>query len=132
MRSGNKNEEETKIRITRPLSFVLKQATKTILRKVTIATFSLSELEICPNIKPNTGPAGGGDGKTDADTALGWYIGYETAKSDQSLAFAISAKKTWETKLNQDLEKISKTGRKFTQTYFITNRYVKTDKRKKT
>lgn len=99
---------------------------------------SLSELEICPNIKPNTGPAGGGDGKTDAetypvsaDTALGWYIGYETAKSDQSLAFAISAKKTWETKLNQDLEKISKTGRKFTRTYFITNRYVKADKRKK-
>ena len=99
---------------------------------------SLAELEICPNIKPNTGPAGGGDGKTDAetypvseDTALGWYVGYETAKSDQSLAFAISAKKTWETKLNQDLEKISKTGRKFTRTYFITNRYVKADKRKK-
>lgn len=99
---------------------------------------SLCELEICPNIKPNTGPAGGGDGKTDAetypvsaDTALGWYVGYETAKSDQSLAFAISAKKTWETKLNQDLKKISKTGRKFTRIYFVTNRYVKADKRKK-
>lgn len=99
---------------------------------------SLCELEICPNIKPNTGPAGGGDGKTDAetypvsgDTAQGWYIGYDTAKSDQSLAFAISAKKAWEPKLNHDLEEIYKTERKFTQTYFVTNQYVKADKRKK-
>ncbi len=28
----------------------------------------LAELEICPNLKPITGPLGGGDGKTDAQT----------------------------------------------------------------
>lgn len=99
---------------------------------------SLCEVEICPNIKPNTGPAGGGDGKTDAetypvadDTAIGWYIGYETTKSDKSWAFAISAKKAWQSKLTQDLEKIFKTGRSFSRTYFVTNQYVKADKRKK-
>ena len=98
---------------------------------------SLCELEICPNIKPNTGPAGGGDGKTDAetypvseDTSLGWYIGHEAAKPSDGLAFAVSAKKTWESKLNHDLEKISKTGRKFARTYFITNQYVKANNRK--
>jgi tetratricopeptide (TPR) repeat protein len=97
----------------------------------------LCEVEISPNLKPNTGPAGGGDGKTDAesypvskDTAMGWYIGYETAGSDQKLAFAISAKKAWEAKLRQDMEKIHKTGGKFTRVYFVTNQYVKADKRK--
>jgi hypothetical protein len=98
----------------------------------------LCQVEISPNIKPNTGPAGGGDGKTDAETypvskdsAIGWYAGYETAGSDQKLAYAISAKKAWESKLKLDLESISKTEGKFTRIYFVTNQYVKADKRKK-
>jgi tetratricopeptide (TPR) repeat protein len=97
----------------------------------------LCELEISPNLKPNTGPEGGGDGKTDAesypvsvDLALGWAVGYETSGSDQLLAFAVSAKKKWQEKLRADLEKIQKTKKKFTRTYFITSQPVKADKRK--
>lgn len=97
----------------------------------------LSELEVCPNLKPNTGPEGGGDGKTDAesypvasDLALGWAVGHDTAGASELLAFAVSAKKKWQEKLRADLEKIQKTGKKFTHTYFITNQPVKADKRK--
>ena len=98
----------------------------------------LCEKEIAPNIQPNTGPAGGGDGKTDAesypvaeDTALGWYVGYDKAFDKADLAFAISAKKSWQSKLVSDLDSIRKRKKKFTHTYFVTNQYVKADKRKK-
>jgi hypothetical protein len=98
---------------------------------------SLCEVEVCPNIKPNTGPAGGGDGKTDAesypvsaDTALSLYIGFEQLKPKRAFAFAISAKKKWEAKLKLDFEKIYEDDRKLDVTYFVTNQYVKADKRK--
>ncbi|MDN5274745.1 MAG: hypothetical protein JWP06_646 [Candidatus Saccharibacteria bacterium] len=98
----------------------------------------LCEVEISPNIKPNTGPAGGGDGKTDAesypvssDTAMGWYVGYETAGKDEKLAFAISAKEAWQSKLKSDLKKINDTGTKFTRVYFVTNQHVEASLRKK-
>lgn len=98
---------------------------------------SLCEVEICPNLKPNTGPAGGGDGKTDAesypvsaDTAVSLYLGYEQLKPKRTFAFAISAKKRWDSKLKQDLAKIFEDGRKLDVTFFVTNQYVKADKRK--
>ena len=98
---------------------------------------SLCEVEICPNIKPNTGPAGGGDGKTDAEsypvsktTALGWYVGHDTAAGNAQLAFAVSAKEAWEQKLKSDLKSIASTGRTFTHVYFITNQYVEASQRK--
>ena len=98
----------------------------------------LCEIEICPNLKPNTGPTGGGDGKTDAesypvssDTALGWYVGYETAGKEEKIAIAISAKKNWESKLKSDIKGIKETERKFTIVYFVTNQYVQSGKRKK-
>ena len=98
----------------------------------------LCEIEICPNLKPNTGPAGGGDGKTDADsypvsrdTALGWYVGYETAGKNEKLALAISAKKDWRPKLKNDLKSIEETKQKITRVYFATNQYVEASSRKK-
>lgn len=98
---------------------------------------SLCGVEICPNIKPNTGPAGGGDGKTDAEsypvsetTASGWYVGHDTTAGDARVAFAVSAQEAWERKLKSDLKSIDSTGRTFTHVYFITNQYVEASKRK--
>ena len=55
---------------------------------------------ITPNIKPQTGPDGGGDGKVDAETyrvsddiSGKWYSTEDTASGSESWAFAISCKK---------------------------------------
>src|SRR3989344_3654036 len=44
--------------------------------------FNLAQLEICPNLIPQTGPTGGGDSKVDSETypvadalSLSWYVG---------------------------------------------------------
>jgi hypothetical protein len=59
----------------------------------------LAEAEICPNLRPNTGPTGGGDSKADTETypvgeevALRWYYGEQAAASER-WAFAFSTKK---------------------------------------
>jgi len=60
---------------------------------------------VTPNIKPQTGPDGGGDGKIDAETfevssdiSDKWYISNEGASENDKWAFAISCKKKMETK----------------------------------
>ncbi|HHL2320162.1 TPA: hypothetical protein ACQ3Y4_000010 [Pseudomonas aeruginosa] len=59
----------------------------------------LCERMICPNLKPSTGPEGGGDSKADAETypvaeeiAEHTYIG-NVAGGQERWAFAFSAKK---------------------------------------
>lgn len=88
----------------------------------------LAEAEICPNLRPNTGPSGGGDGKVDTETyaispeiAARWYYGELEAASER-WAFAISAKREWKSKVRSDVEKIVGTGRSYTRIYFITSR----------
>jgi hypothetical protein len=60
----------------------------------------LCEREICPNLRPQTGPEGGGDGKVDTETyavspevSSLWYVGKPEA-ANQRWAFAFSAKKS--------------------------------------
>jgi hypothetical protein len=71
--------------------------------ETTFETFArrLVEKFITPNLRPQTGPVGGGDGKTDAETypvaqtiALRWYSPH-AAPAHERWAFAFSAKKRW-------------------------------------
>jgi hypothetical protein len=91
----------------------------------------LAEREICPNLRPQTGPTGGGDSKVDSETypvstqvAQRWYEGDEVA-AQEMWAFAFSAKKDWRTKVRSDVKSIKSTGRPYRRIYFITNQYAR-------
>ncbi|HEU5292488.1 MAG TPA: hypothetical protein VFU05_17695, partial [Cyclobacteriaceae bacterium] len=97
----------------------------------------ISEKLICPNLIPQVGPVGGGDGKTDFETypvsnAISdrWFIPENGWDIDQKWAFAISAKETWKSKADSDIKKIVGTGRGFTRIYFITNQLPSSRERK--
>ena len=95
----------------------------------------LAEKEICPNLIPQTGPTGGGDGKVDTETypvseqisAL-WYQG-STEAAGERWAFAVSAKKKWKEKVKADVEKIVDTDRGYKRIYFISSQYIKASTR---
>ncbi len=83
---------------------------------------------ICPNLIPQTWPTGWGDWKTDSETypvsddiSIKWYIPENWWEKDQKWAFAVSAKKNWKPKVNEDVKKIIETGRWYTHIYFFTN-----------
>ena len=92
----------------------------------------LAELEICPNLKPQTGPTGGGDSKVDASTypvapALleRCYWGNPKPPSDVAWAFAFSCKKRWREKVAEDMGKIARLDREFTKVVFISNQFIR-------
>ena len=100
-------------------------------------TKSLALRFITPNIIPQTGPTGGGDGKTDLEThpvadeiAERWYICDGGCRGAEKWAFAISCKEDWESKIKGDVKKIIDTGRGFTKILFFTNRLVKSKESK--
>ena len=91
----------------------------------------LAEKELCPNLLPQTGPTGGGDSKTDAETypvadsiAERWYVGDPSRAAQERWAFAFSAKKVWRPKVKDDVRKIVEAGRGYSLIYFITNQSV--------
>lgn len=95
-------------------------------------TKSLALRFITPNIIPQTGPTGGGDGKTDLEThpvadeiADRWYISDGGCRGAEKWAFAISSKEDWESKVKGDVKKIVDTGRGFTKILFFSNRLIK-------
>ena len=59
------------------------------------------------------------------EIALRWYVGTGNSASQERWAFAISAKKTWRSKVVSDVDKIAATKRDYKLIYFITNQYVK-------
>ncbi len=88
----------------------------------------LAEQFISPNLIPQVGPIGGGDGKTDSETypvsktiSDRWFIPENGWDKDEKWAFAISAKNTWKSKANDDIKKIIGTKRKYTKIFFMTN-----------
>lgn len=102
-------------------------------QETAFATFArrLAELEICPNLLPQTGPTGGGDSKVDSETypvaqdlALGWFVGMSGDAASQRWAFAFSAKKRWKDKAISDVNKAAATGRRYAKVFFITNQFV--------
>ena len=77
----------------------------------------LCERTICPNLKPATGPEGGGDSKADTETipiadeiATFFYVGEPNAGRER-WAFAFSAKKKWTEKVRSDVDGIVATQR---------------------
>jgi len=92
----------------------------------------IAEKELCPNLIPQTGPTGGGDSKTDAETypvaddiALRWYEGIGREASQDRWAFAFSAKKKWQDKVRSDINSIVQTGRGYKKAFFISNQFIK-------
>ncbi|MDE0146014.1 MAG: hypothetical protein OXL95_09115 [Nitrospira sp.] len=90
----------------------------------------LAEKEICPNLRVQTGPTGGGDSKVDSETypvaeeiAERWWIGSSSAGAER-WAFAFSAKKDWKSKVKADVKNILSTGRDYKLIYFFTNQFV--------
>lgn len=91
---------------------------------------------LTPNIKPQTGPDGGGDGRVDAesykvstDISDKWYVAEGGALGNEKWAFAISCKKTWRPKIKSDVEKAVGTGRGYTRVLFFSNQYIKSSTR---
>jgi hypothetical protein len=98
--------------------------------------FKLAQLTICPNLRPQTGPTGGGDSKADAETfpvsdqlASGWYSGVGRESSSERWAFAFSAMKAWKGKVESDVKKIADTGRGYSQVFFISSQFIPDKKR---
>ncbi|MDR0312554.1 MAG: hypothetical protein LBI14_03060 [Treponema sp.] len=97
----------------------------------------LAERLICPNLIPQVGPTGGGDGKTDSETysvskliSERWYIPRDGWKNDEKWAFAFSAKKDWKAKIESDIKKIIDTNRGYTKFFFISNQKISSKKKK--
>lgn len=99
----------------------------------------IAEKLICPNLIPQVGPTGGGDGKTDSETypvsrfiSDRWFIGNNDWDGKENWAFAISAKEDWRAKVRSDVKKIVETNRGYTKIFFFTNRKVSSKKKKET
>ncbi len=90
----------------------------------------LCERAICPNLRPQTGPEGGGDSKADsetypvADEISRFYIG-EANSGRERWAFAFSAKKTWADKACSDVLGLVETGRPYDRVICVTSRYAR-------
>ena len=89
----------------------------------------LCERIVCKNLKPATGPEGGGDSKADSETfavsdeiTTLHYVG-EANSGSERWAFAFSAKKQWQQKARSDIEGIAATGRPYTKVFIATSRY---------
>ena len=91
----------------------------------------LAEREICPNLRTQTGPTGGGDSKVDSETypvaeeiAERWWIGTPSAGKER-WAFAFSAKKDWSSKVKADVRSILSTDRDYKRIYFFTSQFAR-------
>lgn len=91
----------------------------------------LCERAICPHLRPNTGPDGGGDGKTDTETIIVadeiaslTYFG-EPNGGKERWGFAFSAKERWADKIRSDVKGIIETGRRYDRIYCVTSRFAK-------
>jgi hypothetical protein len=124
------SEELHDIRLTREVfAFELDQLT-TNQKQDEFEHFSrkLAEQTIAPNLIPQTGPTGGGDGKTDSEThpvsesiSNRWFIPENGWNNNEKWAVAISAKKAWKPKVKADVKSIVSTERDYTHIFFFTN-----------
>lgn len=99
----------------------------------------LAERLISPNLIPQVGPTGGGDGKTDAETypvssfiSDRWFISDNKWNENENWAFAISAKTDWKAKVKSDVKKIVETQRAYTKIYFFSNQKISSKNKKET
>lgn len=97
----------------------------------------LAEKLISPNLIPQVGPTGGGDGKTDSETypvsnfiSDRWFITDNKWNENESWAFAISAKVDWRPKVKSDVKKIIDTSRGYTKIFFFSNQKISSKNKK--
>jgi hypothetical protein len=88
-------------------------------------TRAIAQREVCKNLRPATGPEGGGDGKVDSesypvsdDVHQWWYEGHS---GEETWAVSVSAKKAWKPKVISDVKSIAETGRGYTRVLCFTN-----------
>ena len=92
---------------------------------------ALAKKTICPNLRPQTGPTGGGDAKVDSETfpvaeqlALAWIVGNGSDAANERWAFAFSAKKVWGAKVDSDIKKLAETNRGYKKAFFVSNQFM--------
>jgi len=97
----------------------------------------LAEKFIAPNLIPQVGPTGGGDGKTDSETypvsqdiSERWFTPENGWDKNENWAFAMSAKEVWKGKAKSDVKKIVETMRGYTRVYFMSNQLISSKKKK--
>ena len=97
----------------------------------------LCERVICPNLRPATGPEGGGDSKADTETfavtseiSQLFYVGEPDAGSER-WAFAFSAKERWTDKVRDDVTDLVNTGRNYDRIVCVTSRFARAKTRAK-
>lgn len=93
---------------------------------------ALAKRTVCPNLRPLTGPSGGGDSKVDSETipvseelASGWYENVDLNAAHERWAFAFSAKKQWRPKVKSDIAKVAQTDRNYKKAFFISNQFIR-------
>jgi hypothetical protein len=91
----------------------------------------LCERTICPTLRPQTGPDGGGDSKADtesypvAEEISGLtYVGNANGGRER-WAFAFSAKANWADKARKNVKGIAETGRAYDKIICVTSRFAK-------
>ena len=96
---------------------------------------NLCSRTICPNLRPATGPEGGGDSKVDTETVpvadelvTLFYVGDADAGRER-WAFAFSAKERWTDKSRADVDAAVGTGRGYQRVFFITSRFARSKDR---
>ncbi len=99
----------------------------------------LAEKLISPNLIPQVGPTGGGDGKTDSETypvsnfiSDRWFVSNNKWNENENWAFAMSSKSEWKSKVKSDVKSILGTKRGYTKIYFFSNQKIKDKDRKET
>lgn len=99
----------------------------------------LAEKLISPNLIPQVGPTGGGDGKTDTETypvsefiSDRWFVSNNKWNENENWAFAISAKQSWKPKVISDVDEIIGTKRGYTKIFFFSNQKISDKNRKDT
>lgn len=97
----------------------------------------LAEKLISPNLIPQVGPTGGGDGKTDTESypvsnfiSERWYVSDNKWNENENWAFAISSKKEWKSKVKSDVKSIINTKRDYTKIFFFSNQKISSKKKK--
>ena len=97
----------------------------------------LAEKLISPNLIPQVGPTGGGDGKTDSETypvsnfiSDRWFVADNKWNKNENWAFAISAKTDWKPKVKSDVKKIIETKRGYSKIFFFSNQKISSKNKK--
>jgi hypothetical protein len=95
----------------------------------------LCERAICPNLRAQTGPDGGGDSKADgesfavADELTDIFFEGEANSGRERWGFAFSAKAQWQRKIREDVDGLIKTGRNYDRIICVASQYIKSKAR---